>query len=125
MKILIDTHILLWWLEASPRLAERGRKEIDSENNEIYVSCVSLWEIAIKTAIGKLKVPDGLSEVLKENAITVLPVLPPHVTSCSTVPALHSDPFDRMLVAQTLAEDMTLMTHDKQISAYAISCLLV
>ena len=125
MRILIDTHILLWWLEGNPRLAERGRKEIDSENNEIYVSCVSLWEIAIKTALGKLKMPNGLPEILKKNAIAIVPVLPHHVASFSSVPVLHGDPFDRMLIAQTLAEDLTLMTHDRQISAYAISCLLV
>jgi PIN domain nuclease of toxin-antitoxin system len=125
VKILVDTHILLWWLQDDPKLSTRGKRELGDGENELYISCVSLWEMSIKRALGKLHVPDILMQVVANNNIGIIPVDVEHVASFANVPPLHSDPFDRMLVAQAITEGLTIMTHDKQITNYSVPCLLV
>ena len=124
MKFLLDTHVLLWWLDNASPLKPPARQRIDDGLHDIFVSAASIWEIGIKTALHQLKAPEDLLEILEENRIKVLPIMAPHASAVRALPRLHGDPFDRMMVAQAQLEDLTIMTHDKHIGAYAVSCLM-
>ena len=112
MRVLIDSHILLWIVEGSSRLSREGQR-IVCDAAEVYVSAATVWEIAIKAALGKLRVvPDELLEEIDEGGFHHLPVLARHAARVADLPHLHGDPFDRLLVAQAIAEQMRLLTAD-------------
>ena len=122
MKLLLDTHLLLWAAGAPKRLPRAARKLINDPANELLYSAASLWEIAIKRALGRgdFRVdPRALRRGLLENGYTELPVTGEHALAVDALPALHKDPFDRMLVAQSIAESVTLMTGDPNVARYS------
>jgi len=118
VRLLLDTHVLLWWRAAARSLSRRARTEIADGENEILVSIVSLWEITRKRSLGKIAFPDDLEAVLKEERFTLLPVSFRHLRSLDALPQLHRDPFDRLLIAQSLAEQLPIVTGDRAFAGY-------
>jgi PIN domain nuclease of toxin-antitoxin system len=119
VKLLLDTHILLWVLMGARELGSNARAWIDGAE-EVHVSSVSLWEASIKAMTGKLKADlDRLDEQLAANGFVQLPVTWTHVRQLRHLPMLHRDPFDRMLVAQAISEPLHLLTHDAALAAYS------
>ncbi|NJC71046.1 type II toxin-antitoxin system VapC family toxin [Planosporangium thailandense] len=122
MRLLLDTHVILGWLTDDPTLSDEIKSSIDSEPN-IYVSPATIWEIAIKQTLGKLKGPIDLPERIRDCGFTELPIRSPHAIAAGRLPMIHRDPFDRMLVAQAQCEDLTLVTRDPEIQKYEVSVL--
>ncbi|MBS0272090.1 MAG: type II toxin-antitoxin system VapC family toxin [Proteobacteria bacterium] len=120
MSYLLDTHILLWWLADAPALSSKVRSLMSDENTIIFVSAASTWEIIIKKALGKLKAPDDLGKVLKESMFKELSMTTVHTFAIKDLPNHHSDPFDRMLVAQAKCDNLTLITSDEKLLLYDI-----
>lgn len=124
MKALIDSHAFLWALEGSSRLGSGARTLLDSPDNELYLSLVSIWELAIKTSAGKLDLPQPASRYLEREAATrnviLLPLRIAHMQQMELLPFYHRDPFDRMLVAQAMVEDLVLLTVDRQLARYGV-----
>ena len=118
---LLDTHILLWCLEANPRLKLQTQDLIQDPNNIIFVSAVSVWEIIIKKMLGKLQVPDNLQEVIEITGFKSLPMTMEDALILESLPPLHADPFDRLLIAQAKRHGLTFITHDINCAAYPIS----
>jgi PIN domain nuclease of toxin-antitoxin system len=102
MTLLLDTHVLLWWLCHPGQLSRHAKKAIQDGSNRVYVSAAVAWEIAIKKSLGKLSVPDDLEEMMDANRFITLPITIPHALAVLTLPDHHRDPFDRMLVAQAM-----------------------
>ncbi len=126
MKILLDTHILLWALVGDQRLSKKGAKLISDPQNEVLVSAVSLWEVGIKHSLGRITVsPECLIEAIASTGFDQLAVTFDHCVTVSRLPIIHRDPFDRMLVAQSLSVPAILMTHDQTMSKYGSTILLV
>jgi len=121
MKLLLDTHLLLWAAGEPQRLTEQARTLIDNPDNELLFSAASLWEVAIKRGLGR---KDFLVDVrllrrgLLDNDYGELPILSDHVVATESLPPLHKDPFDRILVAQATVEGITLLTTDSLVSQY-------
>jgi PIN domain nuclease of toxin-antitoxin system len=122
MRILLDTHALLWWL-ADEGLTDQARDAIADPANQILVSAASAWEISIKKALGKLAVPDDLGQQLEAGGFTPLPISVGHGLEAGQLPRHHADPFDRMLIAQALADGLTIVTRDKRFADYGVSLL--
>lgn len=121
MKLLLDTQILLWAAGQPERLSKSARKLLDDPRNELVFSAASLWEIAIKRTLGRedFRVePRVLRRGLLDNGYSELPISSQHAVSIDTLPPLHKDPFDRLLLAQALTEGITLLTADRQLSQY-------
>ena len=125
MTLLIDTHLLLWWLADSPSLPAAGRTAIGDERNLIFISAATAWEIAIKKNAGKLNAPDDLEDALLANAFEAMAITVKHALAAAALPRHHDDPFDRMLVAQAKVEGVTLLTHDQRLAAYGSSVHVV
>jgi len=123
MNLLLDTHVLLWWLEDNPVLSDKARAAISDGKRGVFVSAASAWEIAIKKALGKLEAPDDLEAALPANAFQALPISMAHALTAGALPAYHGDPFDRMLVAQAMLENLTLVTRDENIARYNVPVL--
>jgi len=124
LKLLLDTHALLWALLAPGRLSPTTADAIEDGANEVFVSVVSAWEIEIKRAKGKLPVAVPLSEALSEQRFRTLPVTLRDVLAVESLPRRHRDPFDRMLIAQAQLEGMTLVTSDREVRHYPVATLL-
>jgi PIN domain nuclease of toxin-antitoxin system len=122
LRLLLDTHVLLWWLADDPALSKQARALIANEP-EVFASAASAWEIAIKRALGKLEAPEDLLSVLEVGGIRRLPIDLQHAAVAGALPRHHDDPFDRMLVAQAQREGLTLLTSDARISRYAVTVL--
>lgn len=123
MKFLLDTHVLLWWLSDHKSLSTKAAVVIKDGGNAIFVSAVTAWEISIKRALGKLKAPDNLEEVLASNSFQPLPISLQHGLVAGALPRHHDDPFDRMLIAQAQTEQLTIITHDVRMEQYGVSIL--
>ncbi|MFY0651193.1 MAG: type II toxin-antitoxin system VapC family toxin [Cyclobacteriaceae bacterium] len=123
MNVLIDTHILLWWLDVPAKLSSQARLCIEDIKNNVFVSSAVIWEITIKKSIGKLQVPDGLLDILKEEGFISLPITGQHVMGLEQLPNHHVDPFDRIQIAQALIEGITFITRDKRILEYDVPCV--
>lgn len=123
MNLLLDTHILLWWLDDNPRLSQKTRDAIADSKRLVFVSAVSIWEIRIKEAVGKLKVPRDFQTVLNTQPFETLNVTAEHAHAIKNLPDHHRDPFDRMLVAQAKMERLRLVTQDAHLKRYSISIL--
>ena len=123
MNLLLDTHVLLWWLADDPGLSERQRSAIADPANVVYVSAASAWEIAIKKALGKLIAPDDLRAALVASELEQLPVTVAHAEAVGGLPPHHRDPFDRMLIAQAGVEDLTVVTGDPVFAQYEVTRL--
>lgn len=124
MRLLLDTHTLLWWLDGDRRLSARGRRLIANATTEVFVSAASAWEIAIKAAAGKLPgaldVAADISGCLESQGFRPLEITVAHAQRAGGLPPLHRDPFDRMLVAQALVEGLPVLSNDAVFDAYAI-----
>jgi len=117
VRVLIDTHLLLWALAAPARLPPRSRRFI--RDSEVYVSAVSIWEISIKVALGKLRAnPHEVLDALEPAGFRSLSITGEHAARVAGLPTIHRDPFDRLLIAQALEEPMRLLTDDAALSAY-------
>ena len=126
MRLLIDTHVLIWFLEGNKSLSKPHRQIISDSQNDVLVSIASLWEIAVKISLGKLTLAKPLADVIKQIAvenIEVLPILPKHTLQVSTLPFHHRDPFDRIIVAQLQVENLPIVTNDIEFSHYGIKLL--
>jgi PIN domain nuclease of toxin-antitoxin system len=123
VRLLLDTHIVLWWLSDSPRLAKSSKKLI-ARNAEVFVSAATAWEIAIKKSLGKLQAPDDLEAALAANRFRELPIAVRHALAAGELSRHHEDPFDRLLVAQAQMENLTLLTSDERLQAYEVPVIL-
>jgi PIN domain nuclease of toxin-antitoxin system len=117
---LLDTHALLWWLDGGRRLSKESRSIIQDPDNEVYVSAASAWEIVLKKSIGKLVAPENLRPELDRHRFERLSIRFQHVAELQTLPPIHRDPFDRMLVAQSRIESLMIVTRDPNIPKYAV-----
>ena len=123
MRLLLDSHAVIWWLMDEGKLSPETLRTINDPEHTLFLSAVTAWEIAIKKAAGKLTTPDDLVEQLRRNAIHELPITIEHATAAGQLPLHHKDPFDRMLIAQAMLEDLTLITRDRNIARYAVQVL--
>lgn len=122
MNLLLDTHALLWWLDDSP-LAPAARDAIADPDNLVAVSAASVWEIEIKRALGKLDAPAGIVDAVGASEFEPLPISLEHAALAGGLPAHHSDPFDRMLVAQAKLLGLTVVTRDPAFASYDVKVL--
>ena len=120
MKLLLDTHILLWWLTPDRKLSQTEVDIITEPDNLAFVSAATGWEITVKKMIGKLEAPDDLPVALAANNFLELQITIEHSQQLYRLPLYHQDPFDRMMIAQAMSEDLTLMTRDTKIALYDI-----
>lgn len=118
MRLLLDTHVLLWAVANDPRLTETQARAISEE--EIHLSAASVWEIGIKRAIGKLDVPDEIFDIAVDAGCRPLPISWAHAQAAAALPLHHADPFDRMLVAQARHEGLRLASSDPRLTAYDV-----
>jgi PIN domain nuclease of toxin-antitoxin system len=123
MKLLLDTHILLWWLTQDQKLSQTETAIITDSDNLIFVSAATAWEIVVKKMIGKLEAPDDLPAALAANNFLELPITIEHSQKLYQLPLHHHDPFDRIMVAQAISENLTLMTRDAKIALYDIKII--
>ena len=121
MRLLLDTHILLWWLKKPNRIKEPALKAIRNPRNTVYYSSINIWEIVVKSSLGKLPSVrrKDVMDALQADHFMSLPVSPDHAWAVMSLPHHHRDPFDRMLVAQALDESLTLVTRDDKLKPYA------
>lgn len=119
-RLLVDTHVVLWWLADDPELSATAREAIADPANEPLVSTASVWEIAIKRALGKVEAPDDLPETVVHEGFSWLPVGAAHAWQVQKLPMHHRDPFDRLLIAQALAEGLPIVTADARFREYAV-----
>lgn len=124
MRLLLDTHIFLWYVGNDARLSKPTAAAIRNPDSHVYLSSVSIWECLVKSRLGKLPLPESpeiyLPRQRERHAISSLPLDEPSVCRLSSLPDLHRDPFDRMLICQALAHDLTLVTVDQAMQGYAV-----
>ena len=126
MRLLLDTHILLWWLNDDPLLPSTARTYIADPENEVFVSSLSVWEIAVKSQLGKLDAEAGvISAAIAQSRFMPLPFTIKHAVEITRLPHHHRDPFDRALIAQARTEPLRLLTHDSLVAAYGNAVILV
>ena len=122
MKLLLDTHVFLWWMERNRRLSTRAGALIADPDSEVFVSVVTIWEIAIKAELGQLEMPDDLGGFLRSeltvNDFASLPIQFEHAIAARDLPLHHRDPFDRLLICQSRVEGLTLVSADPVMAAY-------
>ena len=124
-RLLLDTHVLLWALDDDEGMDTAARDAIVDPRNDVFVSAASIWEISIKRSLGKLQAPDQLVSAVGESGFRELPVTFVHADQAGSLPPLHRDPFDRMLVAQAQVEGLTVVTRDSVIAKYGVRTLAV
>jgi len=118
MRILLDTHVYLWWLDTPVLLSKKAVELIENPNNIIYISAVVSWEISIKVSIGKLNVSSDVMDYIVKNSFIELPITVKHTQELLSLENLHKDPFDRILLAQAKNENLTFITCDSQCLKY-------
>lgn len=123
MKLLLDTHTLIWALANDRRLSKRARAAIEDGDNDVFTSAASAWEIAIKTSAGKLHAPSDLVEAADKVGFVLRPITFADVTVLRALPPIHRDPFDRMLIAQAQCDNAVLVTRDASIRQYPVATL--
>ena len=120
VSLLLDTHVLLWWLQDDPRLGARTRQTIADRGDPVAASAASVWEIGIKRATGRLEAPAEIGSIIEAEGFEPLPITFAHATEAGALPRYHADPFDRMLVAQARTEGLILVTADPKIARYDV-----
>ncbi len=120
MRLLIDSHALVWWFESLPVLSLPARNAITDPSNEVLVSVAALWELMIKVSTGKLSLPADIETMVVGEGFAVLPITFAHLRVISALPRHHRDPFDRMMIAQALAEGIPIATSDRAFAAYGV-----
>jgi PIN domain nuclease of toxin-antitoxin system len=124
VNLLLDTHVVLWWLADDPTLTDDIKEKLDHDP-DIYFSSATVWEVAIKQAIGKLHEPADLPERIRDSGFRELPISSQHTMTAGRLPPIHRDPFGRLLIAQAQCSDLTLVTRDAAILKYDVSTLAV
>jgi PIN domain nuclease of toxin-antitoxin system len=129
MRVLLDTHVLLWWLDGSPRLSAKAKRVLANGDNELLWSAASTWELAIKSQLGKVRLHEPLRgfipRVIVSQGLTPLSIEHVHAAYVAELPIHHRDPFDRLLVAQAIVEGVPLMTGDEHIAEYDVELVPV
>ena len=123
MRLLLDTHVLLWWLADDPSLSGEAKEGVSAADSSVFVSAASAWEISIKQALGKLEAPSDLVRQIEVHRFEPLPLTVSHAYAAGALPRHHDDPFDRVLVAQAVAEGLTLVTKDPRMGLYGVGTL--
>ncbi len=123
MRLLLDTSVFLWWIDHPPKLSKPARAAVSDPENQVFLSIVSPWEIAIKSSVGKLRTPGNIAAILPTMGIELLSLSLAHVAAVEILPFHHRDPFDRMLAAQAQAEGAKLVTSDAVFARYGIATL--
>jgi len=125
MKLLLDTHVILWMFSRSEKLSAPARTALSDSGNELYFSIAGYWEIGIKVSIGKLTLSDdwydAIPRHMHRNGINLLPILPGHIRTVSALPWLHRDPFDRLMIAQAQEDSLSIVTSDGTFSEYGVA----
>jgi PIN domain nuclease of toxin-antitoxin system len=125
MRLLLDTHAFLWFVLDDPQLSRAARSLMEDIHNDLLLSPASYWELAIKVKLGKYDIPGDFSAFMErhvaKNYLTILPITIKHVAAVTTLPFHHRDPFDRLLVAQAMVEQVPLLSADKALDAYPIT----
>jgi PIN domain nuclease of toxin-antitoxin system len=122
VRLLLDTHVLLWWLSDDRKLRKGAREIIAHPNNEVLVSAASVWEVAIKAALGRIQVElDDLEDAISNSGFHALPIGFQHAVRVGRLPGVHRDPFDRMLIAQASVEELRVVSHDPVFDQYGLS----
>ena len=119
-RLLLDTHVLLWWLSDDPQLGQSARQAIADPRNDVYISAASTWEISIKRSLGKLSAPEDMDSIIDNEGFDKLPISLFHGDQAGMLPSHHKDPFDRMLIAQAQSEGLIVVTNDEKIIRYGI-----
>jgi PIN domain nuclease of toxin-antitoxin system len=123
VKVLLDTHAFIWWMEAADRLPRNAMAVIAGSENQVLISAVVAWEIAIKVNLGKITASvsiDELARVIRDQGFDELAISLDHAVRAGSLPPHHSDPFDRMLIAQALVEDVPIVSNDRAFDAYGV-----
>ena len=123
MKLLLDTQAFIWFVEDDKQLPVKIRKELENSKNTVIVSIASLWEMTIKMTLGKLKISCDIEQMIDKlylNGFETLPILPVHIIELSTLDYLHRDPFDRIIIAQGLSENITIVSSDNIFDLYKV-----
>ena len=126
MNLLIDTHAIIWFITDNTKLPRKTKNIISSEDNNCFVSIASFWEIGIKHSIGRLKLGTDLKtifRIIEDTGFKTLPLNPEHILKNSILPFYHQDPFDRILIAQALTENMLLISRDRQFKNYPVQVI--
>ena len=123
MRLLLDTHVALWWFNDPTRVRPAALEAIEDGANEAILSAASVWEAGIKQSVGRLTPPRSLAESARLRGLSELRVSWEHATLAADLPLLHGDPFDRMLVAQAVAEDLVLVTRDPLVQQYDVATM--
>jgi PIN domain nuclease of toxin-antitoxin system len=123
VRLLLDTHTFLWWIDGGRTLGREARAAIADGRSDIAVSAASAWEISIKRALGKLRLDADVVDQLRRNRFRSLPITVEHALAAGALPRHHDDPFDRMLAAQALAEGLTIVTRDPRFEPYGVAVL--
>lgn len=123
MELLLDTHVFLWWNSAPNTLRPEAREAIRDATNSVYVSAASIWEIAIKRRAGRLEFTKPIIDAIVRSGFSPLPISPDHAEHAGSLPLLHADSFDRMLIAQAQLDSLILVTADARIAPYAVAQL--
>lgn len=127
MKLLLDTHAFLWWVEGTPAVGRRAKAAISNPENEVLFSVASCWELAIKLSLGKLRLGERLERFIPDqlglNGFSLLDIRLAHVVRVADLPFRHRDPFDRLLVAQALEEDLTVVSADRVFRKYGVAVI--
>lgn len=122
-RFLIDSHVLLWWADKPEVLSTDARLALADGRNTVFVSVASIWELGIKQAAGKIRLPEDIRTLINVNRFDVLPIAAEHAITASALPPHHRDPVDRMLIAQANSEGLTLVTGDEMIRQYDVKLL--
>lgn len=123
MNLLLDTHVLLWWLDDNSGLSRAVKRQIASRENLVFLSAAVIWEIRIKEALGKLDIPPDFQAILDRQPFEKLPIKIEHAHAVKNLAPHHRDPFDRLLIAQAVMEGLTIATHDPIFEKYAVPLL--
>jgi PIN domain nuclease of toxin-antitoxin system len=120
MEYLLDTHVILWWFTTPEKINIKAQNIIRDKSNNIFLSSVSFWEMAIKKSLGRLTLPHNLIEAVAAESFKTLPIMPEDGLGVADLPLLHSDPFDRLLIIQAKLNDLIIITKDSKISEYPV-----
>jgi PIN domain nuclease of toxin-antitoxin system len=127
VKLLLDTHAFLWWVEGTPALGRRARAAVANPDNEVFLSMASCWELAIKLSLGKLRLTQRLDRFIPEqvtvNSFSLLPIELRHVVGVADLAFHHRDPFDRLLAAQALQDQLAIVSSDRIFRKYGVTVI--
>jgi PIN domain nuclease of toxin-antitoxin system len=123
VRLLLDTHVALWWLNEPVKVSPDTREAIEDTANEVWISSASVWEAGLKTAAGKLRLPARLDESARASGLLELAISWAHARAATELPRLHADPFDRILVAQASLEDLVVLTRDPLVRQYDVASM--